>query len=387
MMIPIQTHSPYRYFFAFSIIGMLAGLAQFLFHYSGYGISWHREIMITLFLLPAAAGFLYTASPRFLNAKPTGKKDIILLCVLFTALIMAYALSAINFFLLLKLITLTVIAVFFVSRWLRRGANNPYWPPFILVSLATGWFAACIQAISQWVSVPVLLLQIGNRLYYEGMFWILLFGIGLKFFPMLTGAVSPVYKNKHRSLISKSVFEHAITWFIVAILGLISFILPELAMPALGLTLRAIVLLFMAYQGWALFEKPLRKGYTTQVLRIFLSTILTGHFIFIFWPDQLVHLYHIVFICGFLSLTIAVETRVLLSHEHLDVSYEQGSKMLLVGYGLLYISMLTRVLAVVTPKQYILHLHYASGIALAGVLLLFSQLAMLIWRKHPVRKN
>jgi uncharacterized protein involved in response to NO len=380
-MLNIQTHSPYRYFFVISFIGLLIGLAQFLFTYNGYGIAWHREIMITLFLLPAAAGFLYTASPRFLNTNPAEKKDIVILFLLFTTLFVAYTYNSLRVFHLLRLATITVIAFFFVLRWLKRGVENPFWPPFILVSLGTGWMASSIQCLGHFLILPVFLSNLASHLYYEAMFWILLFGIGLKFFPMLTGAISPVYKNNRFSMLSREAFEDKKTWFTFALLALASFIITELVKPEWGLSLRAILLFFMAYHGWALFEKPQRKGYTTKILTTYLVTILVGQTLFIFWPEQLVHLYHIMFVCGFLSLTIAVETRVLLSHEHLDLTYEQNSKLLLMGYILIYIGMLCRVFSVATPTQFIAYMHYASGFALTGVLILFIQLARMIWRK------
>jgi hypothetical protein len=379
---PIHPHSPYRYFFPFSIAGIILGLGQFLFQYSGHGIVWHRELMITLFLLPAAAGFIYTAAPRFLNAMPTRAWEVRLLMILFTFLFATYFLDSMTWFLVGKWCAITTVFVFFVFRWWNRRANNPYWPPFIYTSLFTGWTASGIQCFAVWTSLPAWLTTLAGHLYYDAMFWILLFGIGLKFFPMLTGAVPPVYRNERFSLISKKAFESPTLWFVVAFLALGSFILQDLFSPISGLTLRALLLLFMAYHGWALLEKAQRGGYTTFVLRLFLGSIVAGHLVFIFFPAQLVHLYHLVFVCGFLSLTLAVETRVMLSHEQLDLAYEQNSGWLLTAYGSFFVAMLFRLTAVLIPLQYGLMLHLASALALAGTLIMLFRVIQMLKLKY-----
>lgn len=369
-MLRLQQDAAYRYFFPFSIAGAILGLGQFLFRYDGAGIIWHREIMITLFLLPAAAGFLYTASPRFLKSKPAGRIETMAVMLAFILLFVAYFTNNIAAFHLAKLITILLLFAFFMFRWWNRGADNPYWPPFIIISLVTGIFAASIHFCGTFIQVTGAWPLLADHLYYDAMFWILLFGIGLKFFPMLTGAVAPVYRKGRFSLISKDRYEGQAVWFLIALLALLSFILQDFLPPAFGLLLRALLILFMSYQGWALFEAPQRKGYTTSFLRICLGIIVVAHFVFILYPAPLVHMYHIVFVAGFLSLTLAVETRVVLSHEHLDLAYEQASRWQLSAFILLLLAMAARVVAGLIPEHYPMLLQIASALALAGVMIM-----------------
>ena len=60
--------NPYRFFFPISIIGLISGLILVLYPINYNIIFWHREILITLYLMPVATGFLYTATPRFFNS-------------------------------------------------------------------------------------------------------------------------------------------------------------------------------------------------------------------------------------------------------------------------------------------------------------------------------
>lgn len=60
--------NPYRFFFPFSFIGIFWGLGILFFPLKDITIFWHKEIVITLYLLPIINGFLYTAVPRFFNS-------------------------------------------------------------------------------------------------------------------------------------------------------------------------------------------------------------------------------------------------------------------------------------------------------------------------------
>ena len=376
-MLGIDGHNPYRLFFSFSLAGVISGLSLFIFSYSGVSIFWHRELMITLFLMPAATGFLFTASPRFLVTAPAKDHEIWIAAFLYTSLFVCFFFQLDLWFIGLKWILIGWVALFFGRRWWPRKTKNPYWPPFILASFLAGFIGVSIQLIERFISVDASLSLLGHSLYFDAMFWILLFGIGIKFFPMLTGAAAPVYHAKRRSLLTKDQYESNTLWFSVAFLGLMSFVLP-----AIGLWMRALLILFMAYEGWGIFEKPLRKGFITTFLKIFLFTIVAAHFIFPFYSGFLVHVYHVVFVAGFLSITMMVESRVLLSHEQKDIVVEQKSPWILTAFILFYISMITRVTAVFISGSYVHHLQYASLAAVAGVILILVQLKRSFYPKH-----
>lgn len=330
--------------------------------------------MITLFLLPAATGFLFTATPKFLMTTPTKSYEIWVAAILYLLLFISFFFKYDKIFVLLKCVTLFWITIYFVRRWWKRKTKNPHWPPFILTSLFSGLMGCSVQVTSFFVKFDPLIILTGHHLYFNAMFWILLFGIGIKFFPMLTGAAPPVYNTNRKSLLSKTVYNSSIFWFFIAFFSISSFLIQLLVNDSAGLWIRAILIMFIAYEGWGLFEKPLRKGYTTFFLKIFLFTILLSHFIFPFIPIFIVHLYHLVFVTGFLSITIMVETRVLLSHENLDIVEEQKSIWILTGFILLFLTMITRVTAIFIPARYFYNLRYASILGVAGVILIVIQI-------------
>lgn len=374
MLFHIDSNNSYRLFFSFSLAGIISGLGLFIFSYSGLSIYWHRELMISLFLLPAATGFIFTAAPKFLLNTPAKQFEIWIAAILYTSLFGCFFIQHAFGFVLIKVIAIIWILFFFVSRWWGRKTKNPFWPPFILISLVAGLTGSLIQLVAQLKILHSLVQFIGTQLYFDAMFWILLFGIGIKFFPMLTGAAAPAVQVHRKSILTPKAYNSQVLWFAIAIIGVASFLIQTLVHTSLGLWIRAILILFIAYEGWGLFEKPLRKGHTTTFLQIFLYTILIGHFIFPFFPSLLVHFYHIVFVVGFLAITILVETRVLLSHEHLDTAAEQHSKWLLAAFILFYLAMILRVTAVFKPLAYAKHLQYASLAAIAAVILVLVQL-------------
>ena len=89
-MLGIDSHNPYRLFFSFSLAGVISGLLLFIFSYSGFSIFWHRELMITLFLLSAATGFIFTAAPRFLVATPAKDFEIWIAAGLYLFLFLSF---------------------------------------------------------------------------------------------------------------------------------------------------------------------------------------------------------------------------------------------------------------------------------------------------------
>ncbi len=381
-MLGINSNNPYRLFFSFSLAGVISGLLLFVFSYSGVSIFWHRELMITLFLLPAATGFIFTAAPRFLVSTPTRVFEIWITGAIYLLLFVCFIFQWTFLFLTLKWLVLIWVAVFFCRRWWRRKTKNPYWPPFILVSFFSGILGVTTQLADIFFSLDPFWLRIGNSLYFDAMFWILLFGIGIKFFPMLTGAAPPVYQHGKSSLLTKGQYESNALWFSIAILCLAIFIIQFVISDTIGLWMRAILVSFIAYEGWGLLEKPMRKGFTTTFIKLFLWTIVAAHYLFPFYTAIIVHVYHVIFVIGFLAITMMVETRVLLSHEHRDIVVEQSSVWILSAFIMFYIAMIIRLTAVFVIGSYTNYLQYASMAALAGVFMVIVQIVKSFMAKN-----
>lgn len=362
---------PYRLFFPFSLAGLLSGLLPLYFSYSSETLFWHKELMLTLFLLPAATGFLFTAAPRFLGCKKAGFSEFLLMLLSFFLLILCFLFRLELAFEFLKTAVQLQLTLFFFSRWRRSVTKNQHWPPFILTGLAAGSAGSILQLVFTFLPPPQPeWVTLANRLYYEAQFWILLSGIGVRFFPMITQSSPPAFRPGAITLLSARLHESAYIWYAAAVLLLLSFVLESFGFTGTGLWLRVFVMLFIGYEGWSLLEKPKRQGITTRYAQIAMTIILAGHLLLPFFPSLLTHLYHFMFIAGFLSMTLMVITRVTLSHEQVGIDAEQDSPYIKIAYPVLGLALVFRITAVFLPHYYLPLQYGAVSFVLTGILLL-----------------
>jgi hypothetical protein len=358
--------NPYRFFFPISIIGLISGLILVLYPINYNIIFWHREILITLYLMPVATGFLYTATPRFFNSFFAKGYEIFLTILWILLLFVFYFLGNLKLYVIVKFIYLLQVFSFVLLRFLKRKSGNPLFAPFIFISLIAGLMGGLAQVFAVFFNRSEFFLYY-HVLYLYAMFWILLFGVGTKFFPMLT-LTTPLSDNRKYQILSKKVYNSHLFWYIFSILFLVTFIFEATRYQILFLWIRAILVLFLSYEAWYLYFPAQRKGIYTFFIKLFLYTIVIGHFLFPLFSEHKQHLYHILFVGGYLGLVLIVVGRVLISHEKLDLTLEVKSKILATIFTLIYIALWTRATAYLV-KTYENHLKYASLTALIAIIL------------------
>ncbi len=358
--------NPYRFFFPFSFVGVIWGLGLFLFDLDTENIFWHREILITLFLLPIINGFLYTAVPRFFNSFFAKTEEILITLLVLLSLFIFAGIR--NFFIysFLKFFYILLIFSFVIIRYFKRKSGNPLFTPFIFTSLFSGLLGSLFQIIYMYHKEGILY-QLSYSLYYHAFVWILLFGVGTKFFPMLTLTVTLSEDRKYQ-ILSKKLYSSLGFWYSFSFAFLFSFLLEAFQYVSLALWIRAFLVLFLSYEAWYLYFPAQRKGVYTFFIKLFLYSIVVGHFIFPFFPEYRTHLYHIVFVGGYLGLVLIVVGRVIISHEKLDLNLEVKSKVLAIIFTLFYVALWTRVTAFLI-NSYENHLKYASFTAIFGIVL------------------
>jgi hypothetical protein len=371
--------NPYRFFFPLSIFGLILGLILVLMPINNQIIFWHREILITLYLMPVATGFLYTATPRFFNSYFAKSWEIILTFFWIILLFVFYFYNNINGFLIIKFIYIFQVFLFVLMRFIKRKSGNPLFAPFIFVSLICGIVGSLFEILFykfQFTS----LYNFYYVLYYYAMFWILLFGVGTKFFPMLT-LTTPLSEERKYNILSKRLYNSNIFWFIFAVLFLLTFILEALNYLQTALWLRALLVLFISHEAWYLYFPAQRKGVYTFFIKLYLYTIVIAHFLFPVFYEVKQHLYHTLFVGGYLGLVLIVFGRVIISHEKLELILEVKSKIFVIAFSLIYIALWTRVTAFLI-KSYESHLKYASLSALIGILLFFGLLTIKLYQRY-----
>ncbi len=357
--------SPYRLFFPIGIIGLLYGLTRMILPFSGEGVYWHREAMIGLFLLPVAVGFMFTAGPKFFASFLPHTVELVLAALLFTAMFIFSLLDLRLFYHMTKLAVLAVLLTFLTVRFIRRRSGNPVFSSFLFLGPLSGLLGSVAALLSFNSSQPIFY-EWQRSLYFHGMFWILFFGVGVKFFPMITLTTRGLRDlTSYEKFVSSS---HAL-WTTIGIVLLASFVAEGAGYVRSAMWVRALALLFMAKEGWLLFYKSPRKGVFTFFLKTGLWTILLAHFIFPFFPEQRVHLYHLVFTAGFMMGTLLVMGRVSLAHERLPLDVEMRSRIAGTAFFLIYLAAWTRATAHLIPS-YVFHLRYAAAIAALAVIML-----------------
>lgn len=377
--------NPYRFFFPFAFLGLLLGLGVIFLPLNQNTIFWHREILITLFLLPIATGFLYTAVPRFFNSYYAKNREVFFTLFLLILLFIFVITQKNNYYIFIKFFYILQINIFVIERFWNKKSGSPLFTPFIFISLFSGLFGTIFQILYFFYSVPIFYLLFFN-LYYYATFMILLFGVGIKFFPMLTLTI-PFSDERKYQILSKKLYSSVKFWYLFSFIFLFTFVLEAFQFIKIALWIRAFLILFLAYEGWYLFFPAQRKGIFTFFIKLFLYTIVIGHFIFPFFLELKPHLYHIIFVGGYLGLVLLVVGRVLISHERLDLNLEVRSKTLGFIFGLIYLALWTRVTVFLIPKSYENHLKYASLTALIGILIYLGFFMQKILRRTNLNKK
>lgn len=354
---------------------------------NAYALIWHREWMIGLFLLPIMIGFLFTAGPRFYASFPVTWIELLLALLSLMGMIATAALGHELGFVISKLFAILVLLTFLLVRIAKRTSGFPIFSPFILGSFALGILgsvAHLLLALQVHASIqidfiaPDQLVQLRSSCYYIGMFQVLIYGAGTRFFPMMTIVARPG-GTPYGKLIGSS----KLLWFGVALIFSLTFIAEGLGFISSALWTRAVVVTFIGVEGWLVFRKFEAKGVYPVFVRIVLITAIVAQILYPFFPGQRVHLYHATFVGIFGMGVLMVVGHVIIAHEKLDLSMRNSSRIFAIAMSLLYLGLLTRATAQIT-KSYAFHLQMAAICALLGVLLFAGKILLELFRKRKV---
>ncbi|MBL8018904.1 MAG: NnrS family protein [Leptospirales bacterium] len=376
--------NPYRLFFPIALFGILTGLSLMLVPLNAYALIWHREWMIGLFLLPIVIGFLFTAGPRFYASFPVTWFELILAFLSLLGMIATAAAGNELGFVISRFVAILVLLAFLLVRIAKRTSGFPIFSPFILGSLALGIFgsvAHLLLALQAQTGLqidfiaPDRLVQLRSSCYYVGMFQVLIYGVGTRFFPMMTIVARP-----GGTAYGKLIGSSKTLWFGVALVFVLTFVAEGLGFVSGALWTRAVVVTFIGVEGWLVFRKFEASGVYPVFVRLVLITAIVAQVLYPFFPGQRVHLYHATFVGIFGMGVLMVVGHVVIAHERLDLSMRNTSRIFAIAFGLLYLGLLTRATAQIT-KSYTFHLQMAAACALLGVLLFSGKLLLELIRK------
>ncbi len=381
---------PYRLLFPMGIMLALLGIGVWIpfyfwptsFPYPGQG---HSVIQIQGFLLCFILGFLTTMLPKVLGVRPLRLLQFLIfpiglillsVCAWFRFQPAQIAVQGIH------LVLIGNFLAFILRRWPQRKSSPP--SSFVFIPMAI--FADILgTAFKLWLlthTTESWMIKAAALLQFQAFPLLLILGIGGFLLPKLFGnaVVDPqTLRNQPRSPIFIPLTMGGFFLFSFA-LEAYSSIGKNTQLLQLGFLLRTVVWLWFTLVQLRLFSIPGKLPAYLAAVRISLMSMGLGMAMPIFLPAYLIAWEHIIFISGFLWLTLSVAARVLSAHGgRLELLNQHRKKS--IGYGILiFMGLASRVSTDIWTRGHWLHLACAAGFVLSAIGIWGRiYLPMLIW--------
>lgn len=371
-------NEPYRLLFPLGFALAAIGIGVWIPYYfrpqafpnPGQG---HAIVQIQGFLLCYILGFLSTMLPKVLGVAPLGRFQLSLFPLGFIGIAICAWIPSVHAQAAVQVLHGLIIAnflVFILRRWPTRRGSPPTTFAFIpmafgadLIGTALRILAATGMIGGAWMRFPLLL-------QYQAFPLLLILGIGGFLLPKLFGntVVNP------QALRNQSGYSIRIPLAMGSIL-LASYGLEAIA-PYLGMHTWPLRLAYLMrailWAGFILGQLRLQRvprklpAYLTGA-RLSLYSMGLGMAMPIFLPRYLIAWEHLIFLSGFLWLTLSVASRVISAHagrlEILDLHRRKS-----LAYGILILMAIAgRITADIWMHGHWLHLACASAFALAAL--------------------
>lgn len=357
---------PFRIFFPAGVFLGLVGVSLWLFFYLGAVATYpgvaHARLMVEGFMASFIFGFLGTAGPRLTSAPHLSPAELAALFTLDLLAAGAHAADAHRFGDVCFLICLLLFVVILLKRFRRRKDNPP--PNFVLVAfgMLCGVAGAALVAWSEDAQYARSY-QFGSALLNECFVLLPVLGVAPFFLGKLLELPSsdlPESRAFSRGWKREAAFNAVIGIAIVA-----SFFCESAGLSPLTAWIRVAAIAFylaarMPWRGRTFLADYLRAG---------LLFILAGFTMIALWPNYRVGSLHTIFITGFNLIVFTVATRVVLGHSGNLDRLKTRLWFFIAMSALLFLAMVSRVTADLSPRARIIHLLAAAICWLAASLI------------------
>lgn len=353
---------PFRIFFPLGLLLGAVGVALwplYVWHaIEFYPANTHVRLMVEGMMGSFIIGFLGTAGPRLLEARPLSAVETSIL----------FALQILSAFLHLvqnqtggDILFLTLL-LFFVGAMATRARTGRDLPPpnFVLVlfGLLNAIVGIFLITASKSITNGLFLNQLGGLMLNEGFVLFPILGVGAFFFPKLLGGAKPEPADLQIA---------AVLWrkraAIAALTGTViwsSFVLEALAWTRTAAVVRGLTtLIYFVTQGH-LLERPSGPPFLAQCFRFGALLLVVGLFLPLVLPAYRLANLHLTFIGGFSIILFTVSTRVILGHSGHQYLFQKRLRFLIASLALLVLAMLARVSADFILPERNSHLVYAT---------------------------
>jgi len=304
-----------------------------------------------------------TAIPRFTGTEAPSRKVQYFLAALIVSAVAGFEMGIFTMghaaFLAAHLLLITLVA----RRFLHRRQNPPATFPLVGIGLMTGAIAAALNTAVAFGAVAPSWDPLAKRLLTEGMFLMLVLGIGGFLGPRLMGFASLPSPGMAGPKPGRATVAYAVAG-ILLLLSLVAEYGLEFAPAAYVTGAIATVIICVTVRPW---QFPAVR--TTLAWCVWTANLLTlvGVWAAAHAAAYRADFLHILFI-AFTLLIVAVGTRVVLSHGGYPLSEERRSWPIRMGLATVLVAMLARLGAPFTQTTYFDHLAWAGMLWIAGML-------------------
>lgn len=361
---------PFRIFFPAGVLSGIIGVALWPLHFAGvlelYPGLGHARIMAYGLFGAFIFGFLGTAMPRMLSAKPLHVFQVLPLVAVHAAMVAAFACSKILLGDALFLGLLAAFVCLMAARAKQRKDTPP--PGFVLVGLCFLSVASgSVLAIAQhYRDLDAFWVTLQRLLSYQGFVLLPILGIGPFILPRFFGM-----QNHHdfpEALVpvagwwKKALIAFAAGAFIIA-----SFFIEAKGWYRLAYGVRFGTTLVYLFLEMPFHRAPQATNAFGAALWIAFLGVLAGFLAVSLFPEYRVGLLHLTLIGGFAIITFVVATRVVFGHSGNLALLKGRNRWLLVAVGLMLFGMATRISGDFWPKVLPSHYTYGALLWIAGV--------------------
>ena len=363
---------PFRLFFPAGVVSGIVGVALWPLSFGGW-ISFypgqaHVRLMAYGFFGAFIFGFLGTALPRMLSARPFGIANVIAQLSVYAAMVVTFAAGKITSgdILLLTLLVMFLGAV--VTRARQRKDTPP--PGFVLVGLA--WLCvitgAVLGIVQDRTELDTFWINLQRLLSSQGFVLLPILGIGPFLLPRFVGLESahdfPEMTRPSAEWLRKATFA--------LVIGLI--VIGTFVWEAKGEFRWSHGLRFAACLVYLGLEFPFAKApkfgsALGASLRLAFATLLAGFLTVALFPEHRVGLLHLTLVGGFAVITFVVATRVVFGHSGNLDRLKKGNWWLIIAVGMMLFGMATRISGDFWPRIMASHYNYGALMWAAGVFL------------------
>jgi uncharacterized protein involved in response to NO len=353
---------PFRIFFPLGLLLGAIGVSLwplFVWHaIEFYPANAHVRLMIEGMMGSFIVGFLGTAGPRLLDARPFAAAEtsaLLSLQVVSASLHLGQRQRGGDIaFLALLLLFLGIIA--------RRARTRRDLPPpnFVLVlfGFLNAIFGIVFMFAARQVTNGVFLNQLGSLMLNEGFVLFPILGVGAFFFPKLLGGAKPEPSDLR---IAVALWRKRAA--IAALTGLViwsSFVLEALSWVRTAALVRSLTTLVYFITQGHLLKRPSGPPFLAQCFRLGALLLVSGLFLPAVLPAYRVANLHLTFIGGFSIIVFTVSTRVIIGHSGHSHLFRKRLRFLIAALALLLVAMATRVSADFILPGRNSHLVYAA---------------------------